>query len=56
MVNVLVLVLVLTIVMAKTMLMMIVMIRMIQPQSHTEMESLAFNLVEIQATDQSVSA
>jgi len=55
MVIVVVMVVVLTIVMAKTM-MMIVMIRMIQPQSNTKMKRLAFNLVEIQATNQSVSA
>jgi hypothetical protein len=42
-------------VVAKT-VMVIVMMRMIQPQSNTEMKRLTFNLVEIQATDQSVSA
>ena len=52
--NMVVMVVVLTIMMAK--MMMIVTIRMLHPQSITEMKRLAFNLVEIQAADQSVSA
>jgi thiaminase len=55
MVNVVLIVVVLTTVMAKTMT-MIVMIRIIQPQSNAELKILAFILVEIQATDQSLSA
>jgi hypothetical protein len=45
-------VVVLMIVRAKTMMMIV----MIQPQSNTEMKRLAFNLVEIKATDRSVNA